>query len=123
MPAITPCLWFDDEGEEAAEFYADVFDDARITGVTRFGEAGPGPAGSVLTVSFEIEGQPFLALNGGPAHRGFTEAVSFQVHCTSQEEVDRLWARLGEGGERAPAGGSRTASGSRGRSSPRSCPP
>lgn len=103
MRNITPCLWFDTEAEEAADFYTSVFDDSRILEVTRYGEAGPRPAGSVMTVSFELDGQEFVALNGGPEFR-FTEAISFQVSCGSQEEVDRFWDALSEGGEEGPCG-------------------
>jgi len=101
--AITPFLWFDTEAEEAAKLYTTVFDDARITDVTHYGEAGPRPAGMVLTVAFEIDGQPFVALNGGPEYR-FTEAISFQIPCRTQEEVDRYWSALSEGGEEGPCG-------------------
>ena len=97
MQKITPCLWFDTEGEEAAEFYVSLFGDAKILKVTHYGEAGPRPAGTVMTVSFVLEGQEYMALNGGPEFP-FTEAVSFSVSCEDQEEVDRLWARLLEGG-------------------------
>ncbi len=101
---IAPCLWFDDQGEEAARFYVDVFPNSRITAITRYGPAGfeihGRPSGSVMTVEFELEGQPFTALNGGP-HFRFTEAVSFQVYCDTQEEIDRYWARLSEGGDPA----------------------
>lgn len=103
MSKITPCLWFDTEGEEAAAFYTSIFDGSRIVEVTRYGEAGPRPAGTVMTVSFELGGQRFLALNGGPQFR-FSEAVSFQVDCASQEEVDHYWSRLGDGGEEGPCG-------------------
>ncbi|MGB7050418.1 MAG: VOC family protein [Acidimicrobiales bacterium] len=104
MPAITPCLWFDTEGHDAAEFYVSIFDNSRITDVTHYGETGPRPAGTVLSVAFELDGTPFLALNGGPEHRGFTEAISFQVHCPTQREVDRLWEELGADGEPGPCG-------------------
>jgi predicted 3-demethylubiquinone-9 3-methyltransferase (glyoxalase superfamily) len=100
---ITPNLWFDTEAEEAATFYTSVFKNSRIVNVTRFGEAGPRPAGMVMTVEFELDGQPFVALNGGPEFN-FTEAVSFQVNCESQEEVDEFWSRLSEGGEEGPCG-------------------
>jgi predicted 3-demethylubiquinone-9 3-methyltransferase (glyoxalase superfamily) len=103
MKPLTPCLWFDTEGEEAATYYTSVFPNSRITGVSRFGEAGPRDAGTVMTVEFELNGQPFLALNGGPEYR-FTEAVSFQVFCESQEEVDDYWAKLSDGGEPGPCG-------------------
>lgn len=96
--SITTCLWFDTEGEEAAALYVSLFENSQITGFTRYGEAGPGAVGTVQTVSFELDGRPFLALNGGPGHP-FTDAVSFQVHCRDQKEVDRYWDRLVEGGE------------------------
>jgi len=104
MPAITPCLWFDDQGQEAAEFYVTVFENSRITDITYYGDGGPGPVGAVLTVAFELDGQPFLALNGGPEHYDFTEAVSFQVHCPTQADVDRYWDELGDGGQPGPCG-------------------
>lgn len=103
MPKITPFLWFDTQAEEAARFYVSIFENSRIVDVSRYGEAGPGPAGSVLTVRFELDGQEFLALNGGPEYR-FTEAVSFLVDCETQDEVDRFWERLSEGGEQGPCG-------------------
>ncbi len=103
MQKITPCLWFDTQGEEAAEFYVSVFDNSQITQVSRYGEAGPGTPGSVLTVAFELDGVPFTALNGGPVFT-FNEAVSFQVSCESQEEVDHFWSRLSEGGEEGQCG-------------------
>ncbi len=103
MQKITPCLWFDTQGEEAAEFYVSVFDNSQITQVSRYGEAGPGTPGSVLTVAFELDGVPFTALNGGPVFT-FNEAVSFQVSCESQEEVDHFWGRLSEGGEEGQCG-------------------
>ncbi len=103
MRDLTPCLWFDAEGEEAATFYTSVFPNSRILHVARYGEAGPRPAGTVMTVSFELDGQRFLALNGGPEF-SFSEAISFQVHCESQEEVDAYWSKLSEGGEEGPCG-------------------
>jgi predicted 3-demethylubiquinone-9 3-methyltransferase (glyoxalase superfamily) len=103
MQTITPCLWFDTQGEEAANFYTSVFKNSRILGVSRYGEAGPRPAGTVMTVAFELDGQEFVALNGGPEYQ-FTEAVSFQVNCADQAEVDEYWARLTEGGEPGPCG-------------------
>ena len=103
MQPLTTCLWFDTEAEEAAAFYTSMFPDARITGVTHYGEAGPRDAGTAMTVSFELLGQPFLALNGGPNY-SFTEAISFQVHCEDQAEVDRYWDALTEGGEEGPCG-------------------
>lgn len=103
MQKIFPCLWFDTEGEEAATFYTSVFKNARILSLTRYGEAGPRAAGSVMTVNFELDGQEFVALNGGPDFT-FNEAISFQVSCDSQEEVDEYRDRLGEGGEEGPCG-------------------
>ncbi|MGK5637703.1 VOC family protein [Streptomyces sp. URMC 126] len=103
MQKITPFLWFDDQAEEAAGHYTSVFEDSRIVHVQRYGEAGPGEPGSVMTVTFELAGQQFIALNGGPRFT-FNEAVSLYVDCASQEEVDDLWARLGEGGEEGPCG-------------------
>ncbi|WP_435880394.1 VOC family protein [Streptomyces nondiastaticus] len=100
---IKPFLWFDGRAEEAASHYVSVFDDSRVVAVQRYGEAGPGAPGSVMTVEFELAGQRFVALNGGPQF-SFTEAVSFSVDCADQEEVDRFWARLGEGGEEGPCG-------------------
>ncbi len=99
MTKITPCLWFDGKAEEAAQFYVSVFKRGRIRSVARFGEGAPGPKGSVMTVAFQIEGQDFLALNGGP-HFTFTPAISFIVDCKTQKDVDELWARLtADGGE------------------------
>ena len=103
MPRPTPCLWFDTQGEDAARFYTSVFPNSRIVEVARFGEAGPREAGTVMTVSFELDGQPFTALNGGPDFT-FSEAVSFQVDCAYQAEVDRYWETLSEGGEQGPCG-------------------
>src|SRR5438876_5816926 len=103
MNEITPCLWFDTQGEEAANFYTSVFPSSRITDVARYGSAGPRPEGTVMTVSFELDGQPFVALNGGPEFT-FNEAISFQVNCESQAEVDELWTKLSEGGEEGPCG-------------------
>ena len=100
---ITPNLWFDTEAEEAANFYTSIFDTSRIVKVMRYGEAGPRPAGMVMTVTFELEGQEFTALNGGPEFK-FNEAISLLVNCESQEEVDELWKRLSEGGEEGPCG-------------------
>ena len=103
-PRIRPCLWFDDQGEEAARFYTDIFPNSRIVAITRYGEAGKEihhrPAGSVMTVGFELDGQPFTALNGGPMFT-FNEAVSLEVHCADQEEIDYYWERLGAGGDPA----------------------
>jgi predicted 3-demethylubiquinone-9 3-methyltransferase (glyoxalase superfamily) len=103
MPTITPFLWFDNQAEEAANFYASVFADSKIIDVSRYGDAGPGPEGTVMTVTFELEGQEFIALNGGP-HVGFNDAVSFVKSCADQDEVDQLWAKLSEGGEEGPCG-------------------
>ncbi len=103
MHEITPCLWFDTQGEEAARFYTSVFPNSRILEVVRYGAAGPGPEGTVMTVNFELDGQKFVALNGGPEFT-FDEAISFQVGCGTQEEVDAFWSRLSEGGEEGPCG-------------------
>ncbi len=103
MPKITPCLWFDTDGEEAANFYTSVFPNSRIVEITHYGSAGPRPEGTVLTVEFELDGQRFTALNGGPEFT-FNEAISFQVSCDTQDEVDRYWSRLSEGGEEGPCG-------------------
>ena len=103
MPTkITPCLWFDDQAEDAARFYTGIFKDSKITAITRYPDAGQEihgkPAGSVLTGAFELDGQSFTALNGGPIFK-FNEAVSFQIDCETQEEVDYYWQKLGEGGD------------------------
>jgi len=103
MPRITPNLWFDTNGQEAAEFYVSVFPNSAITGMTHYGEAGPGPAGTVLAVEFELDGQPFIAINGGPLFT-FDEAVSFLIECADQAEVDYYWSALSEGGEEGPCG-------------------
>ena len=103
MQKITPCLWFDTEGEEAARFYISVFPNSRIVDIARYGSAGPRPEGTVMTVGFELDGQEFVALNGGPEFT-FNEAISFQVMCETQEEVDRFWTTLAEGGEQGPCG-------------------
>jgi predicted 3-demethylubiquinone-9 3-methyltransferase (glyoxalase superfamily) len=103
VPKPTPCLWFDTQGEDAARFYTSVFPNSRIVEVARFGEAGPREAGTVMAVSFELDGRPFTALNGGPEFT-FSEAVSFQIECADQAEVDRYWERLSEGGEQGPCG-------------------
>jgi predicted 3-demethylubiquinone-9 3-methyltransferase (glyoxalase superfamily) len=103
MQRITPCLWFDTQGEEAANFYVSLFKNSRITDVGYYGEAGPRPAGTVMIVAFELDGQPFTALNGGPEFT-FDEAISFQVACESQEEVDHYWDGLSAGGEEGPCG-------------------
>ena len=103
MPKITPFLWFDGQAEEAARFYVSVFPNSRIVTTARYGDAGPGPAGSVMTVVFQLDGQQFIALNGGPQFR-FTEAISFCVDCGTQKDVDEYWRRLSEGGEEGPCG-------------------
>ncbi|MCC2274075.1 VOC family protein [Streptomyces sp. ET3-23] len=103
MQKITTFLWFDDQAEEAVEHYMSCFADSRIVDVRRYGEAGPGPAGSVMTILFELAGQRFIALNGGPRFT-FNEAVSLSVDCATQEEVDELWAKLSDGGEEGPCG-------------------
>jgi len=94
---ITPFLWFDNQAEEAAAFYTSIFPNSRVSKVVRYGDAGPGPAGSVMTVDFQLEGQSFVALNGGPLFK-FTEAISFVVNCQTQEEVDAYWEKLTAGG-------------------------
>jgi predicted 3-demethylubiquinone-9 3-methyltransferase (glyoxalase superfamily) len=100
---ITPCLWFDDQAEEAAKFYTAIFNNSKIVSITRYGEAGHEvhgrPAGTVMTVAFELDGHAFTALNGGPMFK-FNEAISFQVSCETQEELDYYWERLSEGGDR-----------------------
>lgn len=102
MQKISPCLWFDDQGEEAAKFYTSIFKDSKIGDVTRYGKEGyeihGREEGTVMTAEFEIEGQKFLALNGGPIFK-FNEAISFQVYCETQEEVDYYWEKLSEGGD------------------------
>jgi len=103
MPKTTPCLWFDTQGEDAAKFYTTVFPNSRITDMTRYGEAGPRPAGLALTVAFELDGQAYTALNGGPDFT-FSEAISFQIDCRDQDEVDHYWTKLSEGGEEGPYG-------------------
>lgn len=104
MPRMTPFLWFDDQAEQAAAFYTSVFERASIVDVTRYDDTGPG-TGRVMSVTFELDGQSFLALNGGPNPRcSFSPAMSFFIHCRTQEELDALWERLGEGGERLQCG-------------------
>jgi predicted 3-demethylubiquinone-9 3-methyltransferase (glyoxalase superfamily) len=103
MPHLTPCLWFDTEGEDAAELYTSVFPNSKILEIARYGSAGPRPEGTVMTVTFELDGLKFLALNGGPDFT-FNEAVSFQIPCRDQAEVDHYWEKLGEGGEHGPCG-------------------
>jgi predicted 3-demethylubiquinone-9 3-methyltransferase (glyoxalase superfamily) len=103
MQKITPFLWFDGQAEEAARFYVSVFKNGRIDNIARYGDAGPGAKGGVMTVGFEIEGQPFTALNAGP-HFKFNEAISFVVSCADQAEVDYYWERLSEGGQTSQCG-------------------
>ncbi|MGZ4588630.1 MAG: VOC family protein [Mycobacteriaceae bacterium] len=103
QPKIIPNLWFDTEAEEAANFYTSVFKRSRIVSVTRYNEAGPGEAGTVMTVEFELDGQRFVGINGGPLFT-FDEAVSFQISCETQDEVDYYWERLTEGGEEGQCG-------------------
>ncbi|WHZ24698.1 MAG: 3-demethylubiquinone-9 3-methyltransferase [Nitrospira sp.] len=107
MQKIAPCLWFDDQAEEAAKFYVSIFKNSKVKSITRYGEAGAQaarrPKGSVMTVTFEIEGQEFVALNGGPLFK-FTEAISLMVQCETQQEIDDMWKRLSAGGEEGPCG-------------------
>lgn len=103
MQKITTFLWFDDQAEDAANLYTSLFKNSKILDVSRYGEAGPGPAGQVMTVRFQLEGQEFIALNGGPQFK-FTEAVSLVVSCETQAEVDALWETLSAGGEEGQCG-------------------
>jgi predicted 3-demethylubiquinone-9 3-methyltransferase (glyoxalase superfamily) len=104
MPTtISPFLWFDTQAEEAARHYVSIFKNSKIVTVTRYPEGSPGPAGSVMTVVFQLEGQEFIALNGGPQFK-FNEAVSLSVNCTTQDEVDHFWSKLSAGGEEGPCG-------------------
>lgn len=103
MNKITPFLWFNGNAEEAMNFYISIFKNSKITGVTRYGETGPGPKGTVMVVIFQLEGQDFIALNGGPQFI-FSPAISFVVDCTTQQEVDELWEKLSEGGEKQNCG-------------------
>jgi predicted 3-demethylubiquinone-9 3-methyltransferase (glyoxalase superfamily) len=103
MPKIRPCLWFDTEAEEAAKHYVSIFPNSRIVEVAHYGEAGPREAGTVMTVIWELDGQQFMGLNGGPDFT-FNEAISFEVMCKDQAEVDHYWDRLGDGGEHGPCG-------------------
>jgi predicted 3-demethylubiquinone-9 3-methyltransferase (glyoxalase superfamily) len=100
---ITPCLWFDDQAEAAAAFYTSIFPNSRITKVARYPEGAPRPAGLVMTIEFELDGKPFMALNGGPQYK-HSPALSFSVDCKSQEEVDRYWDKLVEGGQPVQCG-------------------
>jgi predicted 3-demethylubiquinone-9 3-methyltransferase (glyoxalase superfamily) len=103
MSRITSCLWFDTEGEEAARLYTSLIPNSRIGDIAHYGPANPRQEGTVMTVTFELDGQQFVALNGGPQYR-FSEAISFQISCDDQAEVDRLWSALSEGGEEGPCG-------------------
>lgn len=103
MQKIVPFLWFDSQAEEAVNFYTSIFKDSKIKMVSRYGDSGPGPKGSVMTASFELNGQEFIALNGRPVFK-FTEAVSFVVNCDTQQEIDEYWEKLSEGGEKSRCG-------------------
>lgn len=103
MQKISTCLWFDNQAEEAVNQYVSIFGDSKVLNISRYGEAGPGEPGSVMTVTFQLEGVEFTALNGGP-HFKFTEAISLVVNCETQAEVDHLWDKLSEGGEQGPCG-------------------
>lgn len=103
MHKINPFLWFDGNAEEAVNYYVSTFKNSRISHIERYGESGPGPKGSVMIVNFELDGQPFIALNGGPEFK-FTPAISFLVNCDDQAEVDRLWSRLTDGGKEVQCG-------------------
>jgi predicted 3-demethylubiquinone-9 3-methyltransferase (glyoxalase superfamily) len=103
MQKITPFLWFDDKAEEAMVFYTSIFPNSKVGSISRYGEEGPGPAGTVMSVTFQLDGQQFMALNGGP-HFTFSPAISFYVNCETQEEVDELWEKLSEGGEQDRCG-------------------
>ncbi len=104
MQKITPFLWFDTQAEEGARFYVSIFNNSKIGQIARYGDAGPGPKGQVMTIAFELDGVKFTALNGGPIYK-FTEAISLQVDCADQAEIDRLWGRLtADGGEPGPCG-------------------
>ena len=103
LSKITPCLWFDTQAEDAANFYTGIFPNSRVVNVSHYGSAGPRPEGMVMVVDFELGGQPFVALNGGPEFT-FNEAISFQVNCESQEEVDDYWTKLTDGGQEVACG-------------------
>jgi predicted 3-demethylubiquinone-9 3-methyltransferase (glyoxalase superfamily) len=103
MQAITPFLWFDGNAEEAMTFYVSIFKNSKVVSVSRYGDAGPGPKGAVMTATFQLDGQQFFALNGGPQFK-FSEAISFFVNCATQQEVDDLWEKLSEGGEKQRCG-------------------
>ena len=103
MQKITPFLWFDDKAEEAVDFYTSIFKNSKTISISRYGDAGPGPKGAVMVAKFQIEGQEFMALNGGPTFT-FSPAISFVVNCKTQEEVDELWEKLSEGGAKSQCG-------------------
>jgi predicted 3-demethylubiquinone-9 3-methyltransferase (glyoxalase superfamily) len=103
MQKIAPFLWFDDQAEEAMNHYVSIFKNSRVVNVTHYGDAGPGPKGTVMTATFQLDGQDFVALNGGPQFK-FTEAISLSVNCETQQEVDELWEKLAEGGEKGRCG-------------------
>jgi predicted 3-demethylubiquinone-9 3-methyltransferase (glyoxalase superfamily) len=103
MQSITPFLWFDDQAEEAMNFYCSIFKNSKIGSISRYGEAGPGPKGTVMSATFQLDGQEFMALNGGPIY-AFTPAISFFVNCKTQAEVDELWEKLSAGGEEVQCG-------------------
>jgi predicted 3-demethylubiquinone-9 3-methyltransferase (glyoxalase superfamily) len=103
MQKITPFLWFDNQAEEAMNFYMSIFKNSKIVSVSRYGDAGPGPKGSVMTATFQLDGQEFIALNGGP-HFKFTEAISLFVKCQTQQEVDDFWEKLSQGGQKSQCG-------------------
>ena len=103
MQKITPFLWFDNQAEEAVNFYVSIFKNSKVGEISRYGDAGPGPKGSVMVVTFQLNGQEFMALNGGPQYK-FTEAISFFVNCETQDEVDELWEKLSVGGQEIQCG-------------------
>ncbi len=103
MPRLTTCLWFDDQAEAAAQFYCSIFPNSRITDVKRYGDAGPGPKGQVMVVAFELDGHHYTGLNGGPLFT-FSEAISIQVDCKDQKEVDYYWSKLTAGGQESQCG-------------------
>jgi predicted 3-demethylubiquinone-9 3-methyltransferase (glyoxalase superfamily) len=103
MQRITPFLWFDKEAEQAAKFYTSIFKNSKIKGISRYGDSGPGPKGSVMVVNFMLDGEEFIALNGGPQFK-FTEAISFTVYCKTQKEVDHYWGKLSKGGQEVACG-------------------
>ena len=103
MPKQIPCLWFDGQAEQAAHHYTSIFPNSEIAGITRYGPDTPGEEGAVMTVEFRLDGQPYVGLNGGPQFT-FSEAISFQIMCADQEEVDHYWSRLSDGGEEGPCG-------------------